>query len=351
MDKRIYRIIDANIDRAREGLRVIEDSLRFLFEKKEFTEKLRSLRQKISNLPVALNIASSKLLASRESEKDLGRSRKEKKRKNIIEVIASNFSRVEESVRVLEEYSRVLNPKATSKIKKIRFNLYTLQKKILLSVHRKNLTSKLGLYVITDKKIAARTNEEIVIEALKGGVDTIQLRDKVCSNKELLREAEKIRDIIPKNKALFIVNDNVDVALASDADGVHIGKDDLPIKETKQILGEDKIIGVSCDNVKEAERAEKEGADYISLGPIFPTTTKKGIPSPLGVKVIKEVKKKVSIPLVAIGGINERNMKEVLQAGADSIAMISAILKYGDLSTRVKNLKKKFLDLKAKTTG
>ncbi len=345
-DKKTYRIIDANINRAREGLRVIEESFRFIFEKKETADRLRSLRHEISRIPQVLGISPIKLLSSRESQRDIGGKRKEKKRKDLQEIIASNFSRVEESIRVLEEYSRLLNPKSTGKIKKIRFDLYALQKEIQLSLYRKNLASKLGLYIITDKKIAGKPNEKIVKEALKGGSDVIQLRDKNLSYKKLLGEAKKIRAIIPKNKAVFIVNDNVDIALFSDADGVHLGKDDLPVKEARKILGEDKIIGMSCDNVKEAIKAEKEGADYISLGPIFPTTTKKDIPSPLGVKVIRKTKKKISIPIVAIGGINEKNIREVLKAGADSIAIISAVLKYGNMSARVKSFKKKFSDFK-----
>ena len=342
MNRRIYRIVDANIDRAREGIRVIEDSSRFIFDEKETADKLRKLRHEISSVPKLLGIPSVKLLSSRESRKDVGSKRKEKRRENLQEVIASNFSRVEESIRVLEEYSRLFSPKATAKIKKIRFDLYTLQKKIQLSVHRKGLASKLGLYIITDEKIAGKSNEQIVKEAIKGGADTIQLRDKTASNRKLCKEAKKIRNLIP-NKVLFIVNDNADIALLSEADGVHLGKDDLPVKKARKILGEERIIGISCDNVKEAVKAEKEGADYISLGPIFPTKTKKNIPRPLGAEVIKEAKKKISIPIAAIGGINEDNMKEVLKAGADSVAVVSAVLRYSDISIRVKSLKRRFL--------
>ncbi|MBU1630787.1 MAG: hypothetical protein KKH49_03170, partial [Candidatus Omnitrophica bacterium] len=150
----IYRVIDANINRAREGIRVIEDELRFIFEKKELSERLRSLRHEISRIPSLLNISSIKLLVSRQSQKDVGKKRIESKRKNLQEIIASNFSRVEESIRVLEEYSKLINSKVTDKIKKIRFDLYVLQKEIQLSIYRKELTSKLGLYIITDEKIA-----------------------------------------------------------------------------------------------------------------------------------------------------------------------------------------------------
>ncbi|MCK4904806.1 thiamine phosphate synthase [bacterium] len=345
MNSKIYRVIDANINRAREGIRVIEDELRFIFEKKELSERLRSLRHEISRVPLLLNMSSIKLLASRQSQADIGKNRKEKKRNNIQEIIASNFSRVEESIRVLEEYSKLINLKVTDKIKKIRFDLYNIQKKIQLSIYRKELTSKLGLYIITDEKIAGKSNAKIVIEAVKGGADTIQLRDKTCSDKKLYTEAKKIRNLIPQ-RILFIVNDRVDIALAVEADGVHLGKDDLSITEAREIIGEDKIIGISCDSVKEAIKAEKDGADYVALGPVFPTTTKKDIPFPLGIKIIKEVKKKISIPIIAIGGINEKNIGEVLKSGADSVAVISAVLKCKIIRERIKILKKKIPSFK-----
>lgn len=347
MNKRIYRIIDANIDRAREGLRVVEDTLRFFFDKKELTERIRNLRQEIPNLPSLLSIPLHKLLASREIEKDIGRIREEKERKNPVELISSNLSRVEESMRVLEEYSRILNPKATPHIKKMRFEVYHLQKMIHLAIYRGGLTSRLGIYIITDKEIAGRPHEEIARLAINGGADTIQLRDKKNSTLQMYEEAKKIRKIIPKEKALFIVNDRVEIAVASDADGVHLGKDDLSIHEARKIIGEDKIIGFSCDNLDEAVKAEKEGADYISLGPIFSTITKKDLPAPLGIKVIKEAKKRISIPLVAIGGIDETNMKEVVKEGANSIAILSAVLKYEDITERVRNLKEKFLSFRS----
>ncbi|MBU1631470.1 MAG: thiamine phosphate synthase, partial [Candidatus Omnitrophica bacterium] len=160
-------------------------------------------------------------------------------------------------------------------------------------------------------------------------------------DKKLCTEAKKIRTLIPQ-RILFIVNDRVDIALAVEADGVHLGKDDLSITEAREIIGEDKIIGISCDSVKEAIKAEKDGADYVALGPIFPTTTKKDVPYPLGIKVIKEAKKKISIPIVAIGGINEKNIGEALKSGADSVAVISAVLKNSNISASVTCLKKYF---------
>ena len=342
MNKKVSRLIDANLNRSREGLRVIEDSLRFLGDDSEYTLKLRNLRHTIMQIPSLLGIPASQLLSSRDSEGDTGKLWEETVKGDYSQIISANFSRVEESLRVLEEYSRLVSAEATSQIKRIRFQIYTLQKEVSLLVYRNSLTERLGLYIITDEKIAGRSHTEIAKEAVAGGAEVIQLRDKEASARELYEVGTQMRKAIPPDKALFIVNDRVDVAAVVGADGVHVGKDDLPVREARNILGEDKIIGVSCDNAEEAVKAEKEGADYISLGPIFTTTTKKNLPPPLGLKAVKQVKSKISKPLVAIGGINKDNLKTVVESGADSVAVISAVLKAPDIAKATKELKNSF---------
>jgi len=346
LDKKILRIIDANLNRTREGLRVIEDTLRFLFNDSETTLKLRNLRHRIIQLPSLLKIPASELLNSRNSEEDAGKSWKETERGDYSQIVSSNFSRVEESLRVLEEYSRLISAKATTEIKEIRFQSYTLQKEISLLIHRDTLVRRLGLYIITDEKIAGKSAVEIAKEALAGGADVIQLRDKEASSQKLHKIGSQIRKIVPPDKALLIVNDRVDVAVAVGADGVHLGKDDLPVPEARKVLGEDKIIGLSCDNLEEAREAHASGVDYISLGPIFATKTKKNLPPPLGVKIIKQVKKQISKPLVAIGGINQDNLKEVMKSGADGTAIISAALKGPNITQSTRELKSIFLQTK-----
>jgi len=165
---------------------------------------------------------------------------------------------------------------------------------------------------------------------ISGGATVIQVREKASSTLSFLNRAIKMRKIIGK-KAFFIVNDRVDIAIASGADGVHLGQEDLPIAFARKIMGEDKIIGISTHSIEQAQKAEKEGADYVAVGPIFSTQTKPNSGPPKGVEIISEVKRKVNIPVVAIGGINRENVGEVIRAGADGVAVISAVFKEKDV--------------------
>jgi thiamine-phosphate pyrophosphorylase len=183
-----------------------------------------------------------------------------------------------------------------------------------------------GLYFITDRKVCNLSYEEMTLQVLNAGVKWVQYRDKKSSRKKIYEHAVKLRKITENYNAVFIVNDHADISLAVDADGVHLGQDDLPIKEARNIMGRNKIIGISTHNLEQAIDAEKQGADYIGFGPVFHTLTKDaGIPR--GTDILIEIKKKINIPVVAIGGINLKNCRSVLDTGVDAIAVASAILK------------------------
>ena len=157
----------------------------------------------------------------------------------------------------------------------------------------------------------------------------MQYRDKAGSRRKVYEEAIKLKDLAGKHNAVFIVNDYSDIALAVDADGVHLGQDDLPVKEARKILGKGKIIGVSTHCIEQALEAEQAGADYLGFGPIFHTATKDA-GSPKGTEMLRAIKDRVSIPVIAIGGINLHNLNSVLETGADAVAVASAIAK-GDI--------------------
>ena len=186
-----------------------------------------------------------------------------------------------------------------------------------------------GLYAIIDNSLTPSvSNIEIAKKVLAGGAGILQLRGKGLSSKELLEQAREIREIAREAGAIFIVNDRADVALLADADGVHLGQDDLPIAKAREILGREKLIGLSTHNLKQAIKAEFEGAAYIGFGPVFGTTTKA---EAKGLQALREIRKSVNIPIVAIGGINIENVIDVISAGADAVAVISAIVKAGDI--------------------
>jgi thiamine-phosphate diphosphorylase len=190
------------------------------------------------------------------------------------------------------------------------------------------------LYLISDTSISNLTHREICRKALANGVKVIQIREKSMSKRELFKEAMYIRRLTQRHNAIFIINDYVDIAYLVDADGVHLGQDDLPLRETRRVIGKDRFIGISTHTLKQAIEAEKEGADYIGFGPLFYTDTKEA-GQPKGINSLKKVRRHVDIPVVAIGGITMRNFKEVLDAGADAVAMISGILK-GDIEANIK---------------
>jgi thiamine-phosphate pyrophosphorylase len=179
----------------------------------------------------------------------------------------------------------------------------------------------------------------IVNQSVKSGATLVQLRGKALAIKDFLDLAFEIRDILRPKKIPFLINDRIDVALACDADGVHLGQEDLPLQRARKILGKNRLIGISANSFFEALDAEKNGADYIGVGPIFFTPSKKEPGQILGLSGLKAIREKVSIPILAIGGINKENVKGVIQAGADGIAVISAIMSADDAIKATRELK------------
>ena len=196
-----------------------------------------------------------------------------------------------------------------------------------------------GLCFITDRKACRLLCEEMTLKVLRNGVKWVQYRDKEKSRRGIYEEAIILRKLTEEFNAVFIVNDYADIALAVDADGVHLGQDDLPVREARKIMGKDKIIGISTHNLKQAIEAEKEGADYIGLGPVFHTLTKDaGVPK--GTDMLRDMKGQVHIPVVAIGGINIENIRSVLDTGVDAVSVASAILS-GDIEENTR----RFMDI------
>lgn len=184
----------------------------------------------------------------------------------------------------------------------------------------------MDLYFITDSRLTRKTALEDVKSAIRAGVKIIQYREKGESTGDMIKEAKEIDELCKKNNVLFIINDRVDIVLAVDSDGVHLGNKDMTYSIARKILGSKKIIGLTVHNIREAVEAERIGADYIGVSPIFETKTKLDAGRPAGLKLIKDIKKAIKIPFVAIGGINENNLGSVIEAGARSIAAISAIV-------------------------
>jgi thiamine-phosphate pyrophosphorylase len=197
----------------------------------------------------------------------------------------------------------------------------------------KNLND-IDYYFITDAKLSRKGIFSDVEDAVHGGCSIVQYREKGKNNEEMLEEARKIKELCG-NKAFFLINDRVDIALAIDADGVHLGQADLDVRTARKILGK-KILGVTVHNLDEARRAVNEGADYLGVSPIFSTITKPDAGKPCGTGLIEQIKEEVSVPIVALGGINKQNTPQVIRAGANSVAAVSAVLCTDDVENEVK---------------
>jgi len=208
----------------------------------------------------------------------------------------------------------------------------------------------LDLYVVTDEAVAAgRTHAEIARLAIEGGADAIQLRDKCCGIPALCRTGRQIRAVTRKTGTLFIVNDRLDVALACGADGVHLGQGDLRVDVARQIAPRSFVIGVSVGDAGQAVTAENDGADYVALSPIFATTSKDDAGPGHGLSVLRKIRAEVSIPVVAIGGISSKNIREVISAGADGVAVISAVAGQPDITAAARDLKNRIAAAKRET--
>ncbi len=324
----ILRIIDDSLNRIGEGLRLLEDSARLMLNDATLTQQLKNMRHELVRSDWSIQ---QQLLQARDSEGDVGIDIEvpgEEKQREIPVTIVANARRVQESLRVMEEMAKAPGLGLDSeKFKQARFALYAIEKTLLSRVLRQDKIKRLfGLYVIIDATaLKGRSHIEVASQAIRGGAKALQLRDKVHSKKELLTIAQELRNLCAEQDVLFIMNDYLDVALAVDADGLHAGQDDLPVKVARRLLPIDRILGCSARTVDKAAIAQSEGADYIAVGAMYPTSSKETA-EVVGMERLKQIRQAVTLPLVAIGGINASNVSEVLTAGADSVAVISAVL-------------------------
>jgi len=325
-DLRIYQIIDANLDRAREGLRVLEDWARFGLSKEKYVEKIKNFRQILGKNHLEVYKKSRNYI----DDQCKGLTHQEQiKRKTPYQIISSNAGRVQEALRVIEEFSRLHNHELSQIASEIRYEIYTLEID-LLSLSKRNKSEEIlkenDLYVITDQKDNLLG---IIEDILIAGVKIIQHRFKNGTDKDHLEEAIKIKSLCERYNSLFIINDRVDIALASNADGIHLGQDDLDLRTARKLLGYSKIIGISVNNEIDISNAIKDGCDYIGIGPVFKTSTKKD-KKPLGIKKIKTLTKDLNIPWFAIGGIKSNNISYLKRNGFKKVALVSQLMNSED---------------------
>jgi thiamine-phosphate pyrophosphorylase len=321
----IYRIVDACCNRAREGLRVLEDFARFGRDDAFLANELKSLRH---DLQSALDrLPRQALLASRDTDHDVGTqlsTEREWSRTAPIDVVAANFKRTQEALRSIEEFGKLEGRAFAEPVEAMRYRLYTLERAVLLGLESHARLKGVVLYVLVSSEGCPGGLEWTVEQALGGGAQVVQLREKSVPDRELLERAHRICRVVRSAGALFIMNDRPDIARLVDADGVHVGQEELPVKEARRVVGPHALVGVSTHSIEQARQAVLDGASYIGVGPTFPSSTKQFGEFP-GVELIQAVHREIRLPAFAIGGIDADRVDSVLAAGARRVAVSGAV--------------------------
>jgi thiamine-phosphate pyrophosphorylase len=320
----VARILDANLDRAREGLRVLEEWFRLGLEDGEWASECKEMRQALARWH------SDPLRAARDTPADPGTQidhPQELQRRDLDHLLQANCSRVQEALRVLEEYgklgeqSQLVAPGMAQFCKHMRYRLYQVETLLLGNqAHSRLLRSH--LYLVTSP---IPHWLEAVDQALQGGVTLVQYRHKEAPDRQILQDLVQLKSLCDRHRALLIVNDRVDLALVVQADGVHLGQTDLPVAAARQLLGPHKLIGQSTTSAEELEAALRSPVDYIGVGPVYETPTKVG-KAAAGLGYVQLAAEKARIPWFAIGGIDLENLSEVQAAGATRVAVVRSLM-------------------------
>lgn len=323
------RLLDAAANRATEGLRVVEDYTRFVLDDGHLTAQIKQLRHDLAE-------ACSELLGidrypARDTRHDVGTeiaTESEGERVDALDVCQASLERTKQSLRSLEEYSKVNSPELSSDFEAMRYHFYTLEKAIAITDDNLSRLEGVSLAVLIDGQKTADAFSTLVTQLIEAGVGMIQLRDKKLSDRKLIQRITTLTTfaklLVPQQPTFTIINDRADLAAVTDADGVHLGQDDLSVNEARAIVGPQKLIGVSTHNFSQACDAVLNGADYLGAGPTFPSKTKKFKTFP-GLEFLQEVFAEITLPTFAIGGIDATNLPQVLDTGITRVAVSGAI--------------------------
>ncbi len=325
MKSDVLRIVDAALNRAGEGLRVVEDFVRFELDDPLLARQAKELRHELAAAAGA--IPTTDRHSARDTLADVGTrisTASEGRRGDAWDVCAASFQRTEQSLRSLEEYGKLIHAEFAAQCEAIRYRLYTLEKAVDISRVSRGRLDGVRLCVLVDGHDSAADFERLVRELVEGGVGMIQLRDKHLDDRKLVARARQLRERTRGSQSLAIINDRADVAAAVHADGVHLGQEDLSVKDARAIVGVRMLIGVSTHNIEQARAAVLDGANYLGAGPTFPSQTK-AFEELVGLGYLREVAAEIRLPTFAIGGIGADNMAEVLSTGISRVAVGAAV--------------------------
>ena len=332
----LLRIIDANANRAREGLRVMEDIARFALGSTSLTEEVKHLRHGLSTALAGLPADRAQLLSSRDSDQDVGATIKtasEGDRAGIPAIAAAAAGRVTEALRSLEEAAKALRAApAASAIESLRYRAYSTDQRLTAALGAFTLRRQWSLCVLITESLCRKPWEEVASAAMDGGCDCLQLREKSMDDRELLARARRLVALARPRGVAVIINDRPDVALLAGADGVHLGQTDLSVRDVRALTGAKLLIGMSTENTDQARAAADAGADYLGVGPMFPTSTKDKprLAGPAYLRSYLADEQLARVPHLAIGGVSPENIAELRTAGARGVAVCSAVISAAD---------------------
>lgn len=336
------RIVDANLNRASEALRVIEDYARFALDDAFLSEKTKQIRHRLT--VATSSLAATDRLAARDTLSDVGTqitTPQEYVRTSTSQVAAASGARLAQALRTIEEYGKLLLPaECIAEIEALRYESYTLEKSYRTLDSSLQRLKGCRLYVLIDTCQSEAAFTTLARALITSGADILQLRDKKASDRLLVSRGKLLRDLLSEQKeyrTLFIMNDRPDLALLTSADGVHVGQEELSVSQVRQVVGSEMLIGVSTHDLAQAKQAVLDGASYIGCGPTFPSQTKSFTNFP-GLDFLTSVAKELSIPAFAIGGIDESNIPQVLATGFTRIALSSAITNSPSPSTTTRKI-------------
>lgn len=333
------RIVDVNANRAREALRVLDDYCRFVLNDATLTELVKQARHAL--VDVLSKIPESLLISARETLRDVGTTitaTGEMVRSSPAQVAIVNVKRLQESLRSLEEFGKLIGPEVAARLESLRYQAYTLERSLSINADARQRLDGAKVYVLLTGSQCLASLDWTIREAADGGADIFQLREKGLSDRDLIERARNVRRWTNETRTLFIMNDRPDIARLVGADGVHLGQDDLSVHDARQVLGNGPLIGVSTHHLGQVRQAVLDGASYIGMGPTFPSTTK-SFAEFAGLEFIRSATEATSLPAFAIGGITALNVAQVAAAGATRVAVSAAVCQAEDPATAARRLR------------
>ncbi|MBO0700246.1 MAG: thiamine phosphate synthase [Zavarzinella sp.] len=333
------RVVDANANRAREALRVLDDYCRFVLDDAILTGELKAIRHQLAQLLARIPAAT--LIESRDTVADVGTGIStggELVRESPAEVARINFKRLQEALRSLEEFGKLLSADFAAGLEAVRYRAYTLERAVGIGADARTRLETARLYVLLTASQCAAALDWTIREAAAGGADAFQLREKKLSDRQLLDRARDVRRWTRETGTLFIINDRPDIARLAEADGVHLGQDDMSVKEARRILGPGALIGVSTHNADQVRQAILDGASYIGVGPTFPSTTK-DFGELAGLEFVRQAAALTTLPAFVIGGLNLGNIRQAVEAGAKRIAVSAAVCQADEPAAAARGLR------------